>query len=106
MPKIRKFSYTDRALQANPKLRGREEFTFECPGCGTHHHIRSKGDEPVWGFNGDVERPTFTPSLLVQWRDKNGPQKCHSFITDGKIRFLGDCTHEHAGKTLDMRDMD
>ena len=28
--------------------------------------------------------------------------RCHSFVTDGKIRFLNDCTHEMAGETVDL----
>ena len=27
---------------------------------------------------------------------------CHSFVTDGKIQFLGDCTHELAGQTVEL----
>ena len=27
---------------------------------------------------------------------------CHSFITDGRIQYLGDCTHPLAGQTLDL----
>ena len=29
---------------------------------------------------------------------------CHSFITDGSIEFLPDCTHELAGKTVPLED--
>ena len=25
---------------------------------------------------------------------------CHSFVTDGRIRFLGDCTHALKGQTV------
>lgn len=27
---------------------------------------------------------------------------CHSFVFDGEIRFLGDCTHALAGKTVPL----
>ena len=27
---------------------------------------------------------------------------CHSFITDGRIQFLGDCTHELKGQTVEL----
>lgn len=62
----------------------------------------------LWDFNGNLERPTFTPSLLQRWNEWQGegvPPKthvCHSFITDGRIQFLGDCTHELAGQTVDL----
>ena len=29
---------------------------------------------------------------------------CHSFVTDGRIQFLGDCTHKLAGQTVDLPD--
>lgn len=27
---------------------------------------------------------------------------CHSFVTDGCIQYLGDCTHRLAGQTVDL----
>lgn len=27
---------------------------------------------------------------------------CHSFITDGKIKYLSDCNHHLAGQTIDL----
>jgi hypothetical protein len=27
---------------------------------------------------------------------------CHSFVVDGRIQFLGDCTHHLAGQTVDL----
>ena len=99
--------------------------TFKCPGCGDTHVIRVSGPK-AWGFNGSVERPTFTPSLLVRtghfvtpgecWcnYDKAHPDdasgfacyRCHSFITDGRIQFLGDCTHALAGQTVDLPEIE
>jgi hypothetical protein len=29
---------------------------------------------------------------------------CHSFVTDGKIQFLSDCTHALAGQTVALPD--
>ncbi len=28
--------------------------------------------------------------------------RCHTFITDGRIQFLGDCSHKLAGQTVDL----
>jgi hypothetical protein len=37
---------------------------------------------------------------------KDAPkQVCHSFITDGFIQFLDDCTHPLAGQTVEIPDM-
>lgn len=74
---------------------------FHCPGCGFGHSFDSR-----WTFNGDTVKPTFTPSLLVRTErlegEKRVPVLCHSFVTDGQIRFLNDCTHDLAGKTVPL----
>jgi hypothetical protein len=31
---------------------------------------------------------------------------CHTFVTDGQIQYLGDCTHALAGQTVDLQEMD
>jgi hypothetical protein len=73
---------------------------FWCPGCDQAHGIRHGDPSTSWTWNGDLERPTFRPSVLV----RGGPNddRCHSFVTDGRIAFLGDCSHELAGKTVDL----
>lgn len=83
---------------------------FRCPGCGGVHHIQHGADDgPNWGWNGSLTKPTFTPSVLVQYngadagRDGAPPAVCHSFVTDGRIQFLGDCTHALAGQTVDLQ---
>lgn len=70
---------------------------------------------PIWDFNGDINNPTFTPSLL----NRTGsfaeptyidppdipPTRCHLFVTNGVINYCGDCTHEYNGKTgVQMRE--
>jgi hypothetical protein len=76
---------------------------FECPGCEMVHRIMHRpGPEPRWGWNGNLESPTFTPSVLVRYSWSDGDRVCHSFVTDGRIQFLGDCTHALAGQTVDL----
>ncbi len=98
---------------------------FWCPGCQETHRVPvGEGPGPRWGFNGNHEAPTFTPSLLVRsghfvpghapqdpcWcqPDADGTdwgfacKQCHSFITDGRIQFLDDCSHELRGQTVPM----
>ena len=53
-----------------------------------------------WSWNGNVEKPTVNPSVLLTI----GDERSHLFIRDGKIQYLSDCTHELAGKTIDMVD--
>jgi hypothetical protein len=75
-------------------------FAFWCPGCEMHHLYYV----PRWSFNGSMERPTFTPSLLNTWEHgpSREPRRCHLFVTDGRIDFCSDCTHSLAGKSVDM----
>lgn len=98
---------------------------FKCPGCDDWHSIYvadGMRQGPSWKWNGNLERPSFQPSLLVRsghhvdgkhpcWCDyrKEHPEKnaptcyiCHSFITDGRIQFLSDCTHSMAGQTIEL----
>lgn len=56
-----------------------------------------------WSWNGSILNPTLKPSIL----SKAGKgHVCHSFVNDGKIQFLSDCSHELAGKTMDLLDVD
>lgn len=107
-----------------------DQLAFWCLGCKISHAIHiGSGDGPRWGFNGNAEKPTFTPSVLVRsghyarhhttedecWCTYNAAQVaagkppsgfeccvCHSFVTDGRIQFLGDSTHALAGQTVDL----
>jgi Family of unknown function (DUF6527) len=97
-----------------------ETWIFFCPGCKYNHPFTTKWDaqemidnkkwydqvgmkeHPLWTFNGDVERPTFNPSLLCNQHYPK--QRCHLFVEGGKIRFLDDCHHELKGKTVEMQD--
>lgn len=69
-------------------------YMFDCPGCGHSHVFSDK-----WQFNGDLAKPTFTPSLMNRsTRDKDFV--CHLFLRDGVIEFCGDCTHALAGQSV------
>lgn len=73
-------------------------FIFWCEGCGYCHHLDTKR----WQFNGDLERPTASPSLLVNGAGLAPHPRCHILVKDGRIQYLSDCTHALAGKTVDM----
>lgn len=81
-------------------------YQYHCPGCGEDHAL-----DATWVFNNDYDKPTFRPSVLVRTRvmpldlqDGIKPFVCHSFIVNGEAQFLSDCTHEHAGKTLEIKE--
>ncbi len=80
---------------------------FLCPGCAHRHELPTKGPRG-WEFNGNFDVPTLRPSILA--RTPRGPGRpdriCHSFVTDGKIQFLSDCTHKLAGQTVDLLEIE
>lgn len=81
---------------------------FWCPGCEEAHSVYVHGTgHPVWTWNGNTEKPTFGPSILVRGgiSDRNPGGICHSFVRDGQIQFLNDCTHPLAGKTVPIPDL-
>ncbi len=100
------------------KLRDVEDggISFWCPGCDEAHVVLTGvGDGPRWEYNGDVNAPTFSPSIAVSYNgsdagqiDDRGnrapPAMCHSYVTAGNIQFLDDCTHALAGQTLPIPD--
>lgn len=103
--------------QVSKKLRnwagaGAFGFSFFCPGCNAPHTINT--NPGGWGFDGNIEEPTFTPSVLVTHDAKpNAPEGfeewrtariCHSFVRAGRIQFLDDCTHALKGQTVPLGD--
>lgn len=88
-----------------------ESYNFFCPGCQhEHRYIVKWGSkhgrkDPTWTFNGNMESPTFHPSLLYNRAGGNPTVPiCHIFIKDGMIQFLSDCSHKLAGQTVPMVD--
>jgi len=85
------------------KIEDRRGYAFRCPGCECAHFIQTNpAFNPCWTFNGDVERPTVSPSIMVRQPWKKNGSVCHSFIKEGMIRFLNDCTHGLAGRTVEL----
>lgn len=97
MPKVKVFQASE----------GGRIALFHCPGCDYGHSF--KLDTPqengaIWKWNGNVEKPTFSPSLLVF--ETNPDVRCHSFVRDGKIQFLGDCGHKLKNQTVELPEYD
>ena len=75
---------------------------FFCPGCNFAHSIAITGPR-AWKYNGNVEKPTVDPSILVTM--PTTPIRCHSYVTDGQIRFLDDCWHVLRGHTVPLPEL-
>ena len=84
--------------------RGHYSHMFFCEACGCGHGFNSKYDRsPRWTFNNDLVKPTLQPSVLCSYQHGDVHKVCHSFVTDGKIKYLADCTHSLAGQTVDLK---
>lgn len=95
-----------------------------CPGCGEMHGVTVTRDPKAgkgWFFNGNIEKPTFKPSVKItgiqtvvdskgewtgEWkRDAKGkplPYCCHYILTDGILNFQPDCTHGLKGQKVPL----
>jgi hypothetical protein len=85
---------------------GNGVYVFHCPGCGYAHAFHIDPDHhptrQSWDWNGSLDAPTISPSLLVF---KDVPEsRCHSFVRGGNIEFLRDCAHRLAGQTVEIPD--
>jgi hypothetical protein len=113
---------------------GKEEtVVIHCPGCNDKHYLNinpnkhldiPEGRRPCWTFNRDMNNPTFSPSLLVRTRIYVNPDYkkqiseedwdhfertsviCHSFIKEGTIQYLSDCTHSLKNTTIELPDVE
>jgi len=106
--------------QVSAYLRSVESgFAHYCPGCEEMHYIQTKAPRAngaQWSFNGDVDKPTFSPSMRITGtyditddehaRIMRGepftpkPYCCHYVLTAGVINYCGDCTHALVGQSV------
>jgi len=62
----------------------------------------SRADTNNWSWNGDTEKPTLRPSILTELNYGGTHYRCHSFVNDGVVQFLGDCSHDKANTNLEL----
>jgi hypothetical protein len=59
---------------------------FRCPLCNEEHGVSIKPASTTgWDWNGNVERPTLSPSIQILGHGKPGTEGCrwHGFLRDG-----------------------
>lgn len=111
----------------------RSGYTIWCPGCAERHFLPTvSATGPVWQFNGNREKPTFTPSLKITTGCKTSQHKpgdscwctfnaeliakgeepsgfecgvCHLVLTDGVIHYCPDSTHKLSGQQVPLPDL-
>jgi len=96
--------------QVSSKLRrGETQYFHWCPGCNEMHPLPDG-----WSFNGDLERPTFSPSFSqTSTRYESYTEAgigvgertkfvCHYILTNGVLNFCGDSMHVLAGQSVPL----
>lgn len=94
---------------------------IKCP-AGHYHYINTivpNQQNAQWTFNGNFEKPTFTPSInertgtFVDPDVKGDPEwlkansyHCHFIVTDGRIHFCSDCSHHLAGQKMELLEIE
>jgi hypothetical protein len=117
------------ALGTKMRTQEGDRLAFWCPGCNEAHgiYVGPRGQGPKWDWDGNIEEPTFSPSVLIRsghyarhyndkrdtcwctyWKEHPDEKRvfecsvCHIFVRKGMIEFLSDCTHALAGKTVPL----
>jgi len=87
-----------------PVINSAGRYIFFCPGCNANHVIDTTPSKSrrYHVLTGTLANPTIRESVLSNPNNSPGKPRCHSFITDGVIDYLSDCTHELAGKKVNL----
>jgi Family of unknown function (DUF6527) len=113
MRKVDRLSAVLVGIPEDDCIRRSGEYAHWCPACGYEHEIavaRPNGSGAKWSFDGNVEKPTFSPSInlrintpdMKEYNACAGTTICHYFVRAGKIVFCSDCTHVLKGQTVDL----
>jgi hypothetical protein len=82
----------------------KDALVFYCPGCENPHTITITGNGS-WSFDGNYNSPTISPSILSTGQDESGKTICHSFLKNGVLQFLDDCTHALKGQSVPLPEL-
>lgn len=85
-----------------------------CTACQEFHSIHTKIPDvngTIYNITGTLQQPTITP-LVVRVIEKFNKSKhsadhiCNGVVTEGQIRYLENCTHTLAGKSVELSFVD
>ena len=88
---------TDDRIMVFPDMQGLTAMMY-MPGYNDLVMIPVNG--PGWHWNGDRQKPTFSPSILDP--GGGGRVRNHVFVRNGIIEYLSDCRHELAGRKIEL----
>lgn len=87
-----------------------------CPACNSMHAFAIDGKNSSgaqWTWDGNVEAPSFSPSMNIIINPKGhkhhnpncSTDVCHYFLKGGVIEYLGDCTHALRGQKVPLPEL-
>lgn len=87
---------------------------IRCQACQWHEFPKIGQSSANWSFNGDMERPTFSPSMNQMTNSPDSKyynpecesSRCHFILREGIIQYCDDCTHELRGQSLPLQPWD
>ena len=93
-------------------------YAFWCPACKQPHRftiVSPITGRPKWTFDGNLESPSFSPSLLYytpqgkvgddgKWKETGRKTNCHLHVKRGQIQYCGDFPHEYKGNTVALQE--
>ncbi len=92
---------------------GEDRLVFKCPGCKCSHGVpirRANGNtDGLWSWNGSLTHPTLEPSIIVTYDPDpppHRPARCHSWVTVGLIKYLGDSHHDLRDSSVPLPPID
>ena len=83
----------------------------KCRPEGWHTFPKIGRPNATWTFNGDLEKPTFHPSMNECSNPSTSPdfnprcsadERCHFVISNGNITYQNDCSHNFKGQTMPL----
>lgn len=111
-------------IRLSPKLVRRRGYHFPanswthahfCPACNELHDFAVEQpftNNARWTFDGNGAAPTFAPSMNITIgpfphgeAEAGRIDVCHYFLQQGKLVYLGDCTHALKGQTVELPDI-
>lgn len=106
-------------MQISSKLRrGRSDISdvisHWCPACEeVHVFTLHNSNGPHWSWDGNVDAPSFTPSMLIRVNTPDLPHYqpnaassvCHYILTAGIINYCADSTHAMSGQSVPLPDL-
>ena len=82
-------------------------YSHWCEGCNHCHTFYIQCNGHTWTFDGNVNDPTFNPSMLEFYTREDNTRKtlCHYFLHSGVMKYCGDSPHALSGQEVPLKNI-